>query len=1162
MFLKITTINSDQGLPNEQVHTARQDKYGRLWMATPAGLACYNGNKIKVYDTRTGLECLGLRTLNISDDAIVWIGTDRGLEAINIDGTKIDLVYNFDWKYGIADSVFRRNGFIYIGTSYGLLKVKKTNNVLDIESTIEMGLVKQIIAKDKTHLFIVSAKYGLVEYDGSTWKIVNSLLPKGDLITYVKKTIDNYLLVGSFEGLFVLNNEQKIVDEYFLPNHNKKITAIAVLGDEWWLAFNHTIVLVKPTATGIKMLEYTDVKSIINDLFVDNINNIWIATNNAGLKKISILRKSLRQLDCGINNSAFSIKEINQQKNLLIGGDGFCSIISPHKKTDNNNVILISTLPSIVWDICIDPIKKGLIWLATVDGLYCSKNGATPERFEDKNNIITSPNRVLITRNDEIWLGTISGLFKIKNNEPIEILNDKGQKFGYVYSLSLDEENKLLVGTLGQGFWREKEDKMLHIVTELLSELGNTYSISTNKNGEILIIQEEKLLLLDKNNNTKLITTEHPIAGWTSIWLNDKTIATGSNDGIIIFDKENGKVLQRINLQLSKADWQFTSTRALYAGEDDKLYCGLNSGLFVVDYKKMQTFNVAPKVQLDELIWQNASPRKNEIGYKVPLGNWSINVSVFVAWFTDEKQVSFRFKLIGFNETWTELSDNPSIRFSSLPVGKYELQCQAYTPLTGYGKMETVILLNVYSPWGPFSIAPFISKMTLGITSIFKSSKRNRELLEKNKDLQIEIRERQIAEQTLNKYKEQLEEIVENRTKELKYQKERAESADKMKTVFLSNMSHEIRTPLGVVIGLNKLLQRTNPNKIQLDYIEKIDSSANHLLQVINDVLDIAKIESGKINMQQLPFTINEIVKDFYHFASLNLGEKYVAFFVESTIITKNNLIGDALKIKQVLLNLLSNAFKFTEKGKVILSITERNIDSNNTLMHFSVKDSGIGMTEEQLQNIFLAFEQGDSTISRKYGGTGLGLNICDKFISLMGGELKVKSEIGKSTEFYFSIPFAISNQINEEEESIDLSKKTYKNDYPAGFDAIRKAKILVAEDDVLNQFIIKEILQSEGFNTVIVNNGEECVNAFNKEKDFDLILMDIQMPLMDGFLATSYIRSEIGDKDIKIIGVSSNTLSESSGDMLASGMNDFISKPIQLNELFSIMVKWIKVKK
>jgi signal transduction histidine kinase/CheY-like chemotaxis protein/ligand-binding sensor domain-containing protein len=1161
MFLKITHINSDQGLPNEQVHALDQDKLGRLWIASPAGLACYNGNSIKIFDTRSGLDCLGLRTICIAADGTVWIGTDRGLEAMDIHGNKVNLKFDFDWKYGIAESILIVESCIWVGTSIGLIKLKRINDKLELVLEEDFGLVKQIIPLDSNHILVVSAKHGLIKYSESNWRVINLPLPSADLITCLKKTLDNHYLAGTFNGLYVLNNHFEKVDHFYLNEETKKITAITVVGDEWWLAFGHKLVVVSPGNTGIKILEITNIRSIINKLFIDKTGNIWIATNNAGLKKITCLRKAFKQLDCGINNAAFSIKENQVNGKLIVGGDSFCSILSNEYTGENNSSKIISTIPSIVWDTCVDPVDTSIIWLATENGLYRSKDGAPPVRFNEENSIINSPNRVLVTRNDEIWLGTIAGLFMIKDDKVVEVFKADKNKFGYVYSLCCNKRQQLWIGTLGQGLWYETEKSFVPVVTDLITEKGNTYAVIPDTDGHMLVIQEEKIISLDEQLQTRLITREFPIAGWGCVRINKNTIAIGSNDGIIIIDSDTGLTLQRINLHLNKADWQFTSTRSIYADANEKLFCGLNSGLYSVDYNKIQQFNIAPSVYTEEILWHNVAPKKNNNGYKVPMGKWSVSVSVYAAWFIDEKQVRYRFKLIGFDENWSELSDNPNTRYNSLPSGTYELQCQAYTPLTGFGDAVTILHLNVFSLLISFGLAKVMDKMYVSTDRFFNSKRRNRALLEKNKDLQIEINERKIAELELNRYKEQLEEIVAHRTQEIIFQKERAESADKMKTAFLANMSHEIRTPLGVVIGLNELVAKTSLDAVQTDYITKINTSAHHLLQVINDILDIAKIESGKVEIDALPFSLNNILDDLTTFAKIHLSEKEVDFVIENEIRTPFLLIGDALRIKQILFNLISNAIKFTETGSIHLTIKQTNSNIDNADIYFTVADTGIGMTDDQMKNLFQAFQQGDTSITRRYGGTGLGLNICYKFIELMGGKLEVKSEFNKGSVFYFTLPLGISKELNVKLPSPGKGNIEVNifNTYPTGFDNIRSANILVADDEMLNQFIIRKILEPEGFHVTIVSNGLECIKTLKSGKNFDLVLMDIQMPEMDGFGTTQYIRTSMKDHTIKIIGISANAFSETKDQILSYGMNDFLSKPLNVNELFALMVKWIK---
>ncbi len=1158
MFIKLKTINSDDGLPNEQIHAIDQDKNGRLWLASPAGLACYNGNNIIVYDSRSGLECLGLRTITISDDNIVWIGTDRGIEAIDIYGKKINLDFQFEWKFGIAESISIINSTIWVGTSYGLLKLKLVKQKLLLELAEDFGLVNKLILKDSKTILVITAKFGLIEPDGANWKIFNTKIPSGDLITCIKKTLDNYFLVGTSNGLYILNHHYDIVTHYSIDVKNKKITAIALSGDKWWLAFGHTLVLVSPGVNGIKLLETINVGSIIKDLFIDTTYNVWVATNNAGLKKVSCLRNVIQPVDCGINNSAFSIHEVKDKHKLIIGGDGFCSVISNGSVVKKSPPKVYSALQSIVWDTCGDPVDKNVFWFATEDGLFKSVDEEPPVQFNDASYIINSPNRVLLTRNNEIWLGTISGLFKILDGVVSEIKNINGIKFGYVYTLACNSNNQIMVGTLGQGLWIETIHGFKQVLSEFLTSKGNTYSIVPANNGTIAIIQEEKVILLDPTLKSSLVIKEFPIAGWTSAWINDTTLATGSNNGIIIIDTVRCEIIQRINLYLGRADWQFTSSRSLFKDADDIFFCGLNFGLYQIDYKKIQQFNIPPKVFLDEIIWNNVQPKKINEGFRVMSGLWSVTVNVFAAWFIDEKQVYFRFKLIGFDEKWSELTSDSHIRYNSLLPGVYELQCQAFTHLTGYGEAVTLLRLDVTNYGLTKGVEHLIDKIQYIFEKNFSAKQKNKFLLETNRELEEEILERKRAELELNRYKEQLEEIVENRTRELNEQKEKAEFADKMKSIYLANMSHEIRTPLSVVAGLNNFLLKTALDDQQIDYVSKIEKSTSHLQQIINDILDISKIESGSVEIEHIPFSFNEVEEYLKGYAQVLLKEKNIDFVIKNEILTPYLLIGDPLRLKQVLINLISNAFKFTTKGSVKLTIKHLNILEDKTAVRITVTDTGIGIKEGQLDNLFMAYKQADSSISRKYGGTGLGLSISYKFIELMGGKLKVQSVYGEGTTFFFTIPLGISKELNHTSKSKPIFNQELKseNKYPEGFETVRNAKILIAEDDEMIQFIFQKILESEGFNVVITSNGIECIEVLQKENDFDIIFMDLHMPEMDGLETIHFIRNEMQNKEVKIIALSANLRTEVGDDVLKSGIDDFISKPIHQKNIFEILVK------
>ncbi len=513
-----------------------------------------------------------------------------------------------------------------------------------------------------------------------------------------------------------------------------------------------------------------------------------------------------------------------------------------------------------------------------------------------------------------------------------------------------------------------------------------------------------------------------------------------------------------------------------------------------------------------------------------------------------------------------------------------------------------------------------------------------------------------------------------------------AEHAARVKGDFLANMSHEIRTPMNAILGMITLLEYTELEKKQKDYVKKIERAAKNLLKIINDILDFSKIESGKLEIENIEFFLDNVLSDISDILSLKAANMGIDFIISKEVDVPEGLIGDPFRLEQILVNLTNNAIKFTEKGEVIIKINVEKMTKKEVILKFSVKDTGIGMTKDQISKLFNAFTQADTSTTRKYGGSGLGLSISKNLVELMGGEINVQSQYGKGSEFYFTCPFKLSGvsqqrkeikssqldkikilivennehsreiiekylhsfgfnitMVSSSEEAItetinnlfDLIILNYKipdengietyikikekstnipkamlisaytkqeivtqalkkgfNDvlakpftqstlydsiinilfkdnlikkdvekiinYPNGFDKIRGAKILVAEDNELNQQVIKELLEIEGFWVDLANNGQEAINKIIKNNHYDLIFMDLQMPIMDGYCATEKLRNQYNVK-IPIIALSADVMQEIETDTKKVGMNAHLAKPIDKIELFKMMVKYIK---
>ncbi len=509
--------------------------------------------------------------------------------------------------------------------------------------------------------------------------------------------------------------------------------------------------------------------------------------------------------------------------------------------------------------------------------------------------------------------------------------------------------------------------------------------------------------------------------------------------------------------------------------------------------------------------------------------------------------------------------------------------------------------------------------------------------------------------------------------KELASAKTAAEEATKAKSDFLANMSHEIRTPMNAIIGLDSLLEKTKMSSKQSDYVKKIGLSAKNLLGIINDILDFSKIEAGKLDIENIEFIINDVMGNLTNMIGEKSKDRGIELIYTQDMNIPRNLIGDPLRLGQILLNLTNNAIKFTEKGEIEVSTKLISRTDKKIIVQFDVRDTGIGLTDKQQKKLFKSFSQADSSTTRKYGGTGLGLTISKKLSQLMGGDIDVKSISGQGSTFYFTVQFTVGDQediycipddlkgldilIIDENRSAKLALTKYleylkfnvtsvspnelrnnessyalmfidngisdtslvnkikdrgnskviitsnsnrpntqadesstegflikpidpmvllnsilelfgkKTDTknivqtydskPEDFEKIIGAKILLVEDNEINQQVAVETLEHEGFFVDIADNGKIAVDMVGN--GYDLILMDLQMPIMDGYEATSEIRNLQDYKDLPIIAMTADAMSGVREEVINSGMNDYVTKPIDAAALWSALTLWIK---
>ena len=541
---------------------------------------------------------------------------------------------------------------------------------------------------------------------------------------------------------------------------------------------------------------------------------------------------------------------------------------------------------------------------------------------------------------------------------------------------------------------------------------------------------------------------------------------------------------------------------------------------------------------------------------------------------------------------------------------------------------------------------------------IIDLSKQTSEISIKNTDVKVINTDILEIHQLSSNFVSMINELNE-RSKKLHEAKRNAIEANKIKSDFLSNMSHELRTPLNGVIGMSQIALDNEKNKEQRKYLERINSSGTILLNIINDLLDYSKIEAGKLSIENIEFKIDAVLQSVADLVAIKAYEKDLEVIFNRDLSIPKRIIGDSLRTIQMLVNIISNAIKFTEKGEIVVEIKAKEIKEKEIILEFSIKDTGIGMNEETLNNIFNSFTQADNTISRKYGGTGLGLSITKSLITLMGGDINVSSKENVGTTFFLNIPFGY---VNNEEDNIDYSltnnieiklfdishsieqyikdildlfkikyevisnfdffiKKEIKyiilteNKNPISdfttllitspnnvlinssenikiitkpitpsiiydsiielidvntklmnqlsIEQIKKCQgvnVLLVEDNPTNQIIAKLFLESFGCTVKILDNGLEAVNFFRNKNTTDIVFMDIQMPIMNGYDATNIIRNEL-KLDLPIIAMTANTMVEDIKKVGEIGMNRHIGKPINKKEIEAAIIDLVLLK-
>lgn len=1130
----LNSWDTTSGLPEESIYSATQTPDGYLWLANANGLVRYDGSSFETYQPRKDLgggANQEITRMGPGPDNSVWLysrayGLVRFHQGVfrrapeypkpcnlaqiqeDRDGTLIvcnervlrivgerveELTKSPGGPANSIRAVTRdRSGHLWIGLTNGGLAQLGDHGNLKIsygpKEGIPSGPVNCILA-DETNRLWVGTKQGLALIDGRRVKVFTTRdgLPSDNIRRLILGR-DKSLWVGTTEGVALRR------DEHFgiistLPSGSVE-AIVEDREDNIWITFSELNLyrLRKP-----KFLTWGGAEGLLSErpvAVVPSADAIWIA-QEGGLWRLK--NGKLKQIPLPQKRLLFLEKDKAGRIWALTENKAF--IVDP----DAANVREVVFPAGVGKMLTLSRDRAGRIWVATGSGLFLGENGeVTPAPIADLPPLGVRSD-VRQSRDGRIWLAVNkSGLFELRAGKAIPVSLGADPELKRIYTFYIDSGNDFWFGLDGGGLARWRDGKLARYGHQIGKPHNFVYHFAEDSEGYFWLGLRSGLVRVGKAE------------------LNAFLDGKGSDPHESYYDIADG---------LRSANFGGANQTVASMEPARILWLPSLAGVVRIDARDIPLNRIIPPIHMQEISADEHILPPGET-VSIPAGAGILQFKFSVSTLIVRSRVQIRYRLDPFDATWNNTSSR-SVSYSRVPPGEYRFSVSASNNDGVWNKQGTtvkvVVLPQFYQTWWFRLLAAVL------IASGFAGLYRWRTTLLRREKANLELR-------------------VEQRTAELTEAMRVAENAAQAKADFLATMSHEIRTPVHGVLGTLELLSETGLSERQSDYLDTARNSSNSLLAVLNDILDLSKMDAGRMDLRVTPFSLRQTVVEVTRLLQAQANIQGITLSLSYGSGLPEHFEGDEMRIRQIVFNLAGNAVKFTAEGRVDIEISGQQKADGLWTLRIAVRDSGIGIPKDRIPHLFQDFVQVNSAANRRFAGSGLGLAISQRLAAMMDGSISVESELGRGSTFSFVV---------ELPQSVPVAKANHGAQQIAT-KRLFDANILLAEDNRVNQKLATEMLTRLGCRVTLAQNGQEAVELAEKSS-FPIIFMDCQMPEMDGFEASGLIRSRVGEEPV-IIALTANSLPGDRERCLKAGMNDYLAKPFQRMDLERLLDRYLPI--